>query len=154
MLRISRIRAIAALAAVTGAAALACLAASASVASPRLSASTQKLYVAAKGCTGHTLEPGTVILACADANLYVSGLDYSSYGASSAPATGTVHVNECKPNCAAGKFRTYPAKLTFFDVVKCSDGRRYYARAKYSYEAKYGKGTADIEPTTLKCESS
>jgi hypothetical protein len=116
-------------------------------------ASAGKVFIADKGCTGHAVEPSEVVIACADANLYVTGLQYSSYGGGTAKAAGTFHLNDCTPNCAAGTFHTHPGTITFSKVVLCSDGRRYYSRAKYRFKAKYGKGKADIEPTIrLKCK--
>ncbi|MHB1467759.1 MAG: hypothetical protein ACYCU0_13175 [Solirubrobacteraceae bacterium] len=115
--------------------------------------SAARVYVAAKGCIGRAYKPTKLVLACADANLYVTGLKFSSYGASTAKATGTIHENQCKPNCAAGKFATHPATIVLTDVVKCSDGNAYYAKAKYSFKAKHGKGTEDIAPTRLTCKA-
>lgn len=118
------------------------------------SAATAKVYVAAKGCTGRAYRPTKLILACADANLYVTGLKYSSYGGATATATGTIHVNECKPNCAAGMFRVYPGTIELGDLVRCSDGRTYYGKAKYDFKAKHGKGNEDVAPTRLRCKAS
>lgn len=108
------------------------------------STSASKVYVAANGCAGSSYKPTKVTLACADANLYASGLKYSSYGSSSANATGTIHYNTCTPNCAAGKFKSQAGSVSFSAVVSCSDGRRYFSSARY----RYGKtsGTADIKP--------
>lgn len=116
--------------------------------------SATKVYVAAKGCAGHTYEPTKLVLACADANLYATNLKFSSYGGSTAAAKGTIHVNECTPNCAAGKFRAYPGTIELTDLLRCSDGRTYYGKAKYDFKAKYGKGTEDIAPPTLNCKAS
>lgn len=109
---------------------------------------TSKVYIAAKGCTGHSYKPASVVFACADGNLYASKLKYSSYGAREARATGTIHLNTCTPNCAQGKFQTKPGSVRFAKVVRCKDGRSYFTSAKY----KFGKrsGTADIEPANCK----
>lgn len=120
----------------------------------KVAKATSEIYVASEGCTGHVYKPTKVTLACADDNIYATGLKFSSYGGSTAKATGTIHANECKPNCAAGKFKTYKAKLTFLDVVQCSDGRSYYGSVNYEIN-KSNKGTADIEPLSkLKCKAS
>ncbi len=108
-------------------------------------ASASKVYIAANGCTGSSFKPAKVILACADANLYVASLKYKSYGSSSASATGTFHYNTCTPNCAAGKFKTQSGSVSFSAVVSCSDGRRYFSSARYSYGKQ--SGTDDIKPT-------
>ncbi|HEY1688582.1 MAG TPA: hypothetical protein VGF95_06920 [Solirubrobacteraceae bacterium] len=117
-------------------------------------AAKQKVYVAAEGCSGHFYKPSKVILACADANLYITGLKYSAYGTSSARAAGTIHLNACTPDCAGGHFHTYPGSIRFFDVVKCSDGRRYFSRAKYRFSGPNGSGTEDVGPLRLRCKAA
>lgn len=114
----------------------------------RSSAAKAKVYIAFKNCSGSQYKPAKVVLACADGNLYATNLRYSSYGSSSASAKGKIHANACNPNCAAGKFQTTAATLSFSRAVRCKDQRIYFTRAKY----KYGKhsGTADIEPIGCK----
>lgn len=114
-------------------------------------AASQPVYVAAESCTGHSYRPRRVILACADANLYVAALHYSSYGTREARASGVFHLNDCTPDCAGGHFHTYSGSIRMFDVVRCSDGRRYFAKARYSFPHRYGKGVALIRP--MSCSS-
>lgn len=114
----------------------------------------QKVYIAAEGCDGHVYKPSKVILACADANLYVTGLKYDTYRRMSAKATGTIHLNDCTPDCAGGHFHKYPASIRFFDVVKCSDGRSYFSRARYRFSAPHGTQTADVSPFRLRCKAA
>jgi hypothetical protein len=117
------------------------------------SAAGTRVYVATEGCRGHVYKPSKkVILACADANLYVTGLSYSSYGVSEAKGKGVFHLNDCKPDCAGGRFHEHGGTIRLFDVVRCTDGRRYFARARYSFPASGGKGTADIKPF-MRCRS-
>jgi hypothetical protein len=105
-----------------------------------------RVYVAAEGCRGHRFMPRKVILACGDGNLYVTGLGYRSYDGRQARAKGVFHLNDCRPNCAGGRFHTHGGTIRFFDVVRCADGRRYFARARYSFKGHDGSGTAEIEP--------
>ena len=135
---------VAALLVVSGVTCAALASAPASVAS----SSASKVYIAAKGCTGSSYKPTSVVFACADGNLYATKLKYSTYGSREASATGTIHLNACTPNCAQGKFQTKPGSVRFTKVVRCKDRRSYFASAKY----KFGKrsGTADIEP--FKCK--
>jgi hypothetical protein len=111
-----------------------------------------RVFVAAEGCRGHAFKPRKVVLACADANLYVTGLSYSFYGGSEARASGRFRVNDCTPNCAGGRFHTYRGSVRFFGVVRCSDGRRYFSRARYSFHARGGKGIADVAPV-MRCSA-
>jgi hypothetical protein len=42
----------------------------------------------------------------------VTNLVWSDWGAPHATATGTIRLNNCEPNCAQGKFTSYPATVT------------------------------------------
>lgn len=113
-------------------------------------ASAKHIYIAAQ-CRGGSIEPRSVTLACADANLYVTGLRYKSYGHKTATASGIFHQNGCTPNCAAGKFHTYDGTIKFSDIARCA-GRLYYSRAEYSFKAPNGKGTAQVTPLGSRCK--
>ena len=106
------------------------------------------MYIAANACTGHAFKPQKVTFACADGNAFATNLRYSSYGSQQAQATGTINVNSCTPNCAAGHFRKQAGKVRFSNVVRCADGRRYFTRARY----QYGKhsASADVQPFNCK----
>ena len=53
-------------------------------------------------------------LACADFNDYLTGLAWKSWGPRLASATGTEHVNDCVPYCAAGHFHSYPVNVVLW----------------------------------------
>jgi len=53
---------------------------------------------------------------------------WTSWNATSAGGRGTVWINQCRPNCAAGNYVTYPVTLQAFQV---SNGR--YTRLTLSY---------------------
>jgi hypothetical protein len=110
--------------------------------------SAAKVYIAANGCTGHAFKPPKVTFACADGNAYATGLRYASYGSQQAQASGTIVVNSCTPNCAAGHFRKQAGKVRFSNVVRCADGRRYFSRARYQYGKR--SASADIQPLSCK----
>jgi hypothetical protein len=66
-------------------------------------------------CAGKLVQrPTSYVVACADANIYFRSLHWRSWGATRAVATGTLVQNNCVPNCAAGKFLTYPARLELY----------------------------------------
>lgn len=50
---------------------------------------------------GLEVRPSTLTMA-ADGNDTITGLKWSAWGGSTARASGTNHVNNCVPNCAAG----------------------------------------------------
>jgi hypothetical protein len=65
------------------------------------------------------VKPHSIVVTCADANEYVTGIIWSSWTATRAAGTGTVHYNDCTPNCAAGHFRTAAATLTLSKPASC-----------------------------------
>ncbi|MEU3982146.1 hypothetical protein AB0F77_18920 [Streptomyces sp. NPDC026672] len=54
-----------------------------------------------------TVRPDDFILACGDGNSRLTQLRWSEWGTGSATASGVNMVNDCKPYCAAGTFRSY-----------------------------------------------
>lgn len=59
-------------------------------------------------CLWHsTVRPDDFILACGDGNSRLTGLHWSQWGTNYAMAEGVNMVNDCKPYCAAGTFRSY-----------------------------------------------
>ncbi len=108
-----------------------------------------RVYVANKDCRGHTFRPASITLACGDGNLYVSEVDYfnspsEGYGSARAGASVTIHENDCKPDCAAGKFIVEKGALTLKRIVGCADGLLYYSRALYAFPG--GENEVDIQP--------
>jgi len=108
-----------------------------------------RIYVANKDCRGHTFRPASITLACGDGNLYVSEVDYfnshsEGYGSARAGASVTIHENDCKPDCAAGKFIVEKGGLTLKRIVRCADGLLYYSRASYAFPG--GENEVDIQP--------
>ncbi len=108
-----------------------------------------RIYVANKNCHGHTFRPTSITLACGDGNLYVSEVDYFSsrsegYGSARASASVTIHENDCKPDCVAGKFIVEKGALTLKRIVRCADGLLYYSRASYAFPG--GENEVDIQP--------
>jgi hypothetical protein len=108
-----------------------------------------RVYVANKDCRGHVFRPARITLACGDGNLYVSEVDYfnsrlEGYGSAQAGASVTIHENDCKPDCAAGKFIVEKGALTLKRIVRCADELLYYSRALYAFPG--GENEVDIQP--------
>ena len=79
-------------------------------------------------CSGKaSVQPHSIVLACADGNFYADHLHWTSWNAKSATATGIGHQNDCKPYCAAGHFHAYKISIRLSKVVTCH-GRREFAR--------------------------
>ena len=101
----SRMRTIATLAAVTG------------LAVSGLAAAAAPAFAAGKpvviDCKGKGVaKPKDIVLACADANVAVTGLKWTSWTANAAKGSGTLSWNPCIPTCVAGKAETFPVKVT------------------------------------------
>ncbi|MFB7462452.1 hypothetical protein ACFCZ1_02900 [Streptomyces sp. NPDC056224] len=58
------------------------------------------------------VRPEEYLLACGDGNNRLVGLRWDTWGRRTATATGTDMVNDCRPYCAAGRFRSYPVKVS------------------------------------------
>ncbi|MEU4731439.1 hypothetical protein [Streptomyces sp. NPDC023588] len=56
--------------------------------------------------------PAEYLLACGDGNNRLVGLRWDTWGPKTATATGTDMVNDCRPYCAAGRFRPYRVTVT------------------------------------------
>lgn len=57
-----------------------------------------------------------------DGSGYVDGLTWSSWNTRGASATGTLHVNNCSPNCASGSYGSYAAAVTLSDPQQTAQG--------------------------------
>lgn len=59
---------------------------------------------------------------------WVTGLDrwfdWSSH-TSRATADGTIHLNNCRPDCADGKYRKHPARVRVSHIGTCDNQLRY-----------------------------
>jgi hypothetical protein len=86
-------------------------------------------------CTKSQVHPATIVIACADANLSLTHLHWSSFGGPSASATGRYYVNDCTPNCAAGRFHSYPIRLVLSKAKPCQDHFDDYRRADITFTA-------------------
>jgi hypothetical protein len=72
------------------------------------------------------VKPTLIILFCADDNEYVGVIKWSAFGGSQARGSGVLAINDCKPNCAAGKFADYTVSLTAADPKGCPDHHNDY----------------------------
>jgi hypothetical protein len=87
-------------------------------------------------CTWHAqVRPTDFMLACGDGNSLLTSLKWSHWGTSTATATGTSVVNDCKPYCAAGKFRSYrvTVRLDRPEYWTKHQDRRHYSRITLTY---------------------
>ncbi len=75
------------------------------------------------------VRPGQFVLTCADGNDFVTGLHWVSWRGV-AFASGTEHVNDCLPDCAAGHTFSYPVLVTLWrpEARPGHVGQQYFAR--------------------------
>jgi hypothetical protein len=84
-------------------------------------------------CTKSQVRPSAIIIACADDNLSLTRLHWSSFGGATAHGSGEYYVNDCTPDCAAGRFHSYPIELVLSRARRCPDGRDDYRTATISF---------------------
>ncbi|MGH3184168.1 MAG: hypothetical protein ACRDOE_19995, partial [Streptosporangiaceae bacterium] len=99
--------------------------------------------------------PSSFILTCADAGDVLTGLHWIDWASTQAFGTGTEMINTCKPNCAEGKFVSYPVLITLWrsEPLPGHPGVLYFTRITRIYTAKrpplyYCQGTHTCYPLT------
>jgi hypothetical protein len=99
--------------------------------------------------------PSSFILTCADANDVLAHLQWVSWGSGAAFATGIEQINNCTPNCAAGKFVNYPVLVNLWrpEPLRGHPGTFYFSRATRVYTANrpplyFCNGTHTCYPQT------
>jgi hypothetical protein len=97
--------------------AIACLAAVPSVALAATGTTSGKPF--AINCNNEQFKPKRIVLACGDAGTWLAKLKWSSWSGTGATGAGTYNANTCTPDCAAGKIKSYPVKVTLSKVKTC-----------------------------------
>lgn len=67
-----------------------------------------------------------------ESNVFVRTPHWSGWSGSSAFTRGELWVNTCTPNCSAGHYHTYPARLSFSGVA-VHNGVKYFTRLRLRY---------------------
>jgi len=94
--------------------------------------------------------PKSLVLACADANYGLVRLHWHGWGSGEATATAAVRVNDCTPNCAAGRFHTYTVTVTADHLRACGSARTY-ERLTIVYSGSRPQGIAKRDVHALGC---
>jgi hypothetical protein len=97
--------------------------------------------------------PASVVLTCGDAGYSLVKLHWQSWGGARAAATGAASVNNCTPNCAAGKFKSYPVTLAA-DRLKTCQGKQVYLRLTVHFTGARPQGYKANDPWTFTCASA
>lgn len=79
------------------------------------------------------IRPGEILLDCLSGDVIVKTPAWGYWtGTSARSRNATLWVNTCRPNCAAGHYRKYPATLLVYRV-RSVHGRGYYTRMRLAY---------------------
>jgi hypothetical protein len=99
--------------------------------------------------------PSSFILTCADAGDVLAHLHWVSWSSGAAFATGIEQINNCTPDCAAGKFINYPVLVDLWrpEALPGHPGTSYFTRATRVYTANrpplyFCNGTHTCYPQT------
>ena len=94
------------------------------------------------------VRPGRFTLACADANDYLTGLAWKSWGPKLASATGVQALNDCVPYCAAGHFHRYPVDVVLWQPAAAGPGSQRYTSITLLYPGAHPAYTGSRRPVT------
>jgi hypothetical protein len=79
------------------------------------------------------VKPETIVLACGDGNESVSGITWTGWGSTFAAGRGTISIDDCTPNCAAGHDHSYPVVVLVTGREACTSGKTAYARVTIAF---------------------
>jgi hypothetical protein len=102
-------------------------------------------------CVKASSRPRSVTLTCGDGNTVLSGLRWSSFGGTSAQARGTLEMNTCTPNCAAGRVVKYPVTVQANDQRTCKVGLRVYDKVTLKFTGRAPARANTFKRWTLGC---
>ena len=111
--------------------------------------------LAPEDCGKAVARPDTISLACADDNIYVAAINWTNWGGRRSQGSGTLTVNNCKPSCAADKFKTYPVIISVRKVRirKCGTKKRVplYRTAVLSFSGDKPSFASSIRKSKMGC---
>ncbi|HEY7967647.1 MAG TPA: hypothetical protein VID68_11510 [Solirubrobacteraceae bacterium] len=107
------------------------------IATPALASGSARVV---GNCTKSQIAPPSIVVACADDNLSLTHLRWSSFGGTTARGSGDYYANDCTPNCAAGRFHTYPVKVALSHATRCKDRFDDYQLASVTFTGKRPAG--------------
>jgi hypothetical protein len=102
-------------------------------------------------CVKASSRPSSVTLTCGDGNTVLSGLRWSSFGGTSAQARGTLEMNTCTPDCAAGKVVKYPVTVQANGQRSCKAGLRVYDKVTLKFTGRAPAKANTLKRWTLGC---
>jgi hypothetical protein len=80
-----------------------------------------------QGVTGSPQQRPRTLELTGDGTLFVSGVQWSSWGGPVASGTGNAEYHGCTPNCASAPVHNALVAVRMFGVRACSGGRQFYS---------------------------
>jgi hypothetical protein len=85
-------------------------------------------------CLGHPqIRPTDILVTCADGGFGVDRLSWVTWGGSRAVGLGSAYVNDCTPNCAAGRFHRFAAVVIASGLQRCPNGETAYLTVTWAF---------------------
>jgi hypothetical protein len=115
------------------------------------SGSSSQVWVT--NCTKAQYKPNSILLACADAETYLSKLTWSKWSTSSAAGKGTENEEICASSCAAGgHFEKFPVTVALSKAKSCRRTKhKVFNDLKLTYTGKLPAKTPKTLTLTLGC---
>jgi len=100
------------------------------------SATSSTSAVGLTDCFNRTVvQPKSLVLTCADAGAWASGLVWQGWGQATTIGRGTISERVCVPDCVSSKkVRHAPGTVTVSRLVVCPDGRQRYTRLTWNLD--------------------
>jgi hypothetical protein len=105
-------------------------------------------------CFDRSVRPATVVVSCADANAMLMDLRWTGWGRPTARALGTLRLNLCDPDCAAGTAAEFAASATASGRTRCSGSGFQYTRLTVRYPGVQPEDTPRTLTTSFPCPTS
>jgi hypothetical protein len=102
-------------------------------------------------CNRAASRPKLLTLTCGDGDTVLKGLSWSSFGAATARARGTLVMNTCNPNCAQGKDVSYPVRVQATNPRGCKGGVRVYDKLTLQFTGRSPRSSVGLKRWTLGC---
>ena len=76
-------------------------------------ATSEQVYI--KNCGLVDFKPESLTVYCADAGIVITNLEWITWGSTEGTATGSYMANDCKPDCASGKWKSAKVEVRATD---------------------------------------
>jgi hypothetical protein len=118
------------------------------------SASAARGPFAPEDCSKPKVRPDRIVISCADEGIFVDSITWISWGNRTAAGQGTLNVNTCRPNCAEGNFKQYPANLTLKKVRTRKCGGKnvpMFLKLLLAFPQNEPKSADELGKNTMSC---